>query len=154
MKKVLLATLVALYGCAGTNAVRTSHDTVIIQASAAPVCGSIGAARVAQRQAAIETLRAGFDRYIIVGGASASNVTATQMPGTYNTTGTYGGGWMSAQTTYTPGPVIYSGSHDQSFAVKMFKEGDPYASRAISARETLGPKWAEEIKRGSLTTCT
>ncbi|MBX9465584.1 MAG: hypothetical protein KL840_21885 [Aquamicrobium sp.] len=154
MKYLSLAALVVLAGCAGTNAIRTSQDTVIIQASAAPVCGSIGAAKVAQRQAAIETIKAGFDRYVIVDAASANNVRASQMPGTYHTTGQYGGGWMSAQTTYTPGPVIYSGSHDQSFAVKMFREGEPYAAQAISARETLGPKWQEAIKGGSLTTCT
>lgn len=154
MRHLSLAALVVLAGCAGTNAVRTSQDTVIIQASAAPVCGSIGAARVAQRQAAIETLKAGYDRYVIVGAAAANNVRASQMPGTYHTTGHYGGGWVSAQTTYTPGPMVYSGSHDQSFAVKMFREDDPFAMQAISARETLGPKWEEAIKGGSLTTCT
>lgn len=154
MKWLNLIAVLCLSGCAGTNAIRTSQDTVIIQASAAPVCGSIGAARVAQRQAAIETIKAGYDRYVILGGAAASNVTATQMPGTYHTAGHYGGGWVSARTTYTPGPVIYSGSHDQSFAVKMFREDDPYASQAISARDTMGPKWAEEIKGGSVTTCT
>lgn len=153
MKRSLVLLLAFLPGCAGTNAIRTSQDTVIVQASAAPACGSIGAARVAQRQAAIETLKAGFDRYIIMGASSSSNIMATQMPGTYHTTGTYGRGWVSAQTTYTPGPVIYSGSHDQSFVVKMFREGDPGASQAISARETLGPKWQEELKRGSVTTC-
>jgi hypothetical protein len=142
-----------LWGCAGTNVIRTSNDTAIVQASAAPACGGIGAARVAQKQAAIETIKAGYDRYIIVDAASASNITTTQMPGTYNTTGVVRGGWVSAQTTYTPGPVITSGSHDAAFAIRMFRDGDPGANQALSARDTLGPKWPEIIKGGSLTTC-
>lgn len=146
--------ILLLTGCAGTNTIRTSQDTAIIQASAAPACGSIGAARVAQRQAAIETIKAGYDRYIIVDAAGSSNVQVSQLPGTYRTTGTIGGGFVNATTVYQPGPTIVSGGHDQAFAIKMFKEGDPYASQAISARETLGPKWPELIKSGSLTTCT
>jgi hypothetical protein len=35
----------------------------------------------------------------------------------------------------------------------MFRDGDPGANQALSARDTLGPKWPEIIKGGSLTTC-
>jgi hypothetical protein len=155
MRKLLALLGCVLVGaCAGTNTIRTSNDTAIVQASAAPVCGGIGAARVAQKQAAIETLRAGFDRYIIYDAASANNVQVAQMPGTYQTTGIVSGGFVSATTTYQPGPTIVAGSHDQAFAIKMFREGDPMAARAISARDTLGPKWQEAVKSGSLTTCT
>lgn len=143
-----------LVGCAGTSTIRTSQDTAIVKASAAPACGSTGAARVAQRQAAIETIKAGYDRYVIVDAASSSNVQVSQMPGTYRTTGVVSGGFVSATTTYQPGATIVTGGHDSAFAIKMFKDDDPNAAIALSAREVLGPKWPELIKGGSVTTCT
>jgi hypothetical protein len=49
MKTVLTIAAVglALSACARAEAIRTSANTVMIQASAAPACGSAGAARVA-----------------------------------------------------------------------------------------------------------
>ena len=143
----------ALSACAGTNTIRTSQDTAIVQASAAPVCGGIGAARVAQKQAAIETIKAGFDRYIIVGAAAADNVQVAQMPGSYQTTGVVNGGYLNATTTYRPGPTIVYGSHDQNFGIRMFPDGEPGASNAISPRNMLGPKWQELVEAGSVRTC-
>jgi hypothetical protein len=35
---------------------------MIIDAGTAPACGSMGAAKVAQKSAAVETIRAGYDR--------------------------------------------------------------------------------------------
>jgi hypothetical protein len=151
--KLLLGLCLTLSACVGTNSVRTSNDTAIVQASAAPICGGIGAAKVAQRQAAIETLKDGYDRYIIVGAAAADNVHVYQTPGTYNTTATVNGSFIAATTTYQPGMPIVAGHHDQSFAVKMFHEGEPGAENALPARSVLGPKWQEIIKSGSLTTC-
>ncbi len=103
---------------------------------------------MAEKQAAVETLRAGYDRYIIVGAASANNVVETQMPGTYQTTATVYGNTVSARTTYMPGGSVVSGSHDQSFAIKMFREGDAGFDRAIPARDVLGPEWAKTVKEG------
>lgn len=151
-RAVLLPALL-LSACAGTNTIRTSQNTAIVQASAAPVCGGIGAARVAQKQAAIETIKAGYDRYIIVGAAAADNVQVAQMPGSYQTTGFVNGGYVNATTTYRPGPTIIYGSHDQNFGIRMFHEGEPGASNAISARELLGDKWRELVKAGSVRNC-
>jgi hypothetical protein len=154
--KISLAICLVVAGCANSSVVRVSQNTAIIKTSAAPVCGSTGAAKVAQKQAAIETIKAGYDRYLIVAAASANTVQATQMPGSYNTYGTvntYGNyGTVNATTTYTPGATIYSGTHDQSFGIRMFKEGEPGSSQALSAREMLGPKWVEIVK-GGVNTC-
>lgn len=141
-------------GCAGTSVVQTSGNTAIVTARAAPVCGGVGAERVAVREAAIETIKAGFDKYIIYDAAAQNTVTATQMPGTYTTMGTVNGGMLNATTTYQPGPTIYSGHHSQAFAIKMFKASDPAGANAVDARTTLGPDWQKLIKQGSLTTCT
>lgn len=145
----------ALAGCAQTNTIQTSGNTAIVQASAAPVCGQAGAARVAQRQAAITTIRAGFDRYIITSADAANNVTVSQLPGSYQTSGRIGGGGLfSATTTYRPGPTIVAGSHESAFGIRMFHDGEPGAENALSARATLGEDWAEKVKQGALTTCT
>ena len=147
-----MSAAVVLSSCVQSNAMRVSQNQVIIQTSAAPVCGNIGAAKAAQKQAAIETIKAGYDRYIITSAAAANNVTASRMPGTYQTYGTvnsYGSyGTVNTTTTYTPGPVIYRGTHDQSIGVRMFKQGEPGSQQALSAREILGPKWAIIVKDG------
>jgi hypothetical protein len=126
---------------------------MIIDAGAAPACGPGGAAKVAAKSAAVETIRAGYDRYIITGGSAQSNISTTQMPGTFNTVGTStyrGGGFRTynATTTYTPGPTIVSGSHDRQLGVVMFRNGEPGAENAIDARQTLGPEWADLVKSG------
>lgn len=144
---------ILLTGCTSSSTVRTSASSAIVQTSAAPVCGGTGAMRAAQKQAAIETIKAGFDRYIITGAASSNNVRVTQGPGTYYTSGTVTGGYYSGTTTYRPGMPIVSGSHNQAFAIHMFRDGEPGANEAISARETLGPKWPELVKKGSINTC-
>lgn len=162
LKKIAVVVLlggVAVSGCTSSTAVRTSQNTAIIKTSAEPMCGSIGAARVAEKQAAIETIKAGYDRYIITGAGASDSVSVTQLPGHYNTYGTanvYGGyGTYNATTVYQPGPTIVTGSYDQSYAIRMFREGEPGASQAISAKETLGPKWEMFVKKGiSLCTAT
>lgn len=149
---VALAGALIISGCARSEAVRTSANTMIIQTGAAPVCGGTGALRVAQQLAAVETIRAGYDRYIITGGQAQNNVVVNQMPGSFRTTGTYGAGFYQARTTYQPGATIVSGSHDQGLAVVMFREGDAGAQQAVSAREMLGPDWSEKVKNG-IRTC-
>ena len=146
-----LGIALVLAGCARSEAVRTSANTMIIQTGAAPVCGGTGALKVSQQLAAIETIKAGYDRYIITGGQSANNVRAIQTPGSYNTSGTYGGGFYQQRTTYQPGATIIAGSHDQGLEIVMFKDGEPNSQQAISAREMLGPEWADKVKSGVRT---
>lgn len=155
MKQILivLPLMGALAACAGAQATRTSANTMIIDAGAAPACGRSGAVKVAAKSAAVETIRAGYDKYIITGAAAQSNITTTQTPGTFNTFGTstyLGGGFRTynATTTYTPGPTIVAGSHDRQLGVVMFRNGEPGAEQAIDARETLGAEWQDIVKSG------
>lgn len=124
---------------------------MMIKTSAAPICGSGGAIRVAQQMAAISTIKAGYDRYIIVGGETQNNVRVTQTPGSYMTTGSVMGNTYQSTTTYQPGPMIVHGSHDQGFQIVMFKDGDPQGNQAIPARDVLGPDWADKVKSGKVT---
>ena len=144
---------VALAGCAGGKAIKTSADTMMITVSAAPVCGGEGAADYAAKFAAIETIRAGYDGYIIFDAAARNNVRASTLPGTYNTTGSINGNMYSGTTTYTPGPVIVTGRHQQELMIKLFKRGGPGWSNAVNARDVLGPKWQELVANG-LRTCS
>ncbi len=155
-KAACFLALSLLGACASAEAIRTSQNTMIVQASAAPACGAAGAAKVAQTSAAIETIRAGYDRYIIVGGQANNDIRLVQGPGTATTYGTVtssglGTATYQGTTFYIPGPTYAVGRHNQAFAIQMFKEGEPGADRAISARQILGPDWKERAEKRVLT---
>lgn len=147
---VVMAGLVSACVSAGTT--RVSKNSIIVDAGAAPICGSAGAAKAAERMAAIETIRAGYERYVIVGSQAENNVSVSRGPGSFNTTGTMwtngNYGTYASSTTYTPGPTIVSGSHDRSLGVVMLNRGDAGFEQGLDAREMLGPKWQELVKSG------
>jgi hypothetical protein len=142
-------------GCARSSAIRTAQNEAIISTTAAPVCGDEGALKVAEKQAAIETIKAGYDRYVITGQQGQDTTHLVQMPGSYSTTGTasFSGntGFYQANTVYQPGPTFVAGHHNQKLAVHMFKDGEPGSQNALSAKQTLGPKWADVVKDGVIT---
>lgn len=147
---------ITLSACAQTQAIRMSDDVMLVHTSAAPACGVQGSMRVAQKMAAVETLRAGYDRYIILGANAQNNVHAETLPGTTYYNGTaYSYGNMatySGSSHYQPGPTIFSGSNDTAFQIKMFKKGQKGYSKAISARSILGPDWEKLVQEG-VNTC-
>lgn len=158
MKTGIAVTLIAalVSSCAASSSMRTAQNEMIIKTRAAPICGDTGAMKVAEKQAAIETIKAGYDRYIIMGQAGQDTTRVVSMPGSYQTTGTatvYGNtGFYSGNTVYRPGPTFVTGGHGQDLAIHMFKDGEPGASNAISARSVLGPKWELIVKDG-VNTC-
>jgi hypothetical protein len=156
----LLLTAALLAGCAGSTTMPLSQDTVQITSRAAPICGSEGAEKVAVRQASVETIRRGFDRFVILDAAATSNVGVVgYTPVTAHTTGyataTGYGNFATAQgsstTTYSGGFPIVAGKHKQGLIVKMFKDGDPAGANALSARTELGPRWKELAASESIT---
>jgi uncharacterized protein YceK len=150
-----------LGGCASSSVMDLDSSTIQISTSAAPACGATGAQKVATRRAAIETLRRGYDRYVIMGGGYANNVGVVGY--TPLTANTYGSGTVSAYgnnaylsgqstTSYSGGQPIIAGSHDQQLTVRMFRETDPGAENAIDAKRVLGPEWQEALNKSD-TTC-
>src|SRR5215472_3425327 len=127
--------------CAGTSTVPLAQDTVQITARAAPVCGAVGAEKLALKQAAVETIRRGFDRFVVLN-AQASGTYRGNAPVYVQS---LGGGMYSA----SGGDAIIA--PNQGLVIKMFKDGDPQATNALPARETLGPDWQEQIKKDSVT---
>jgi hypothetical protein len=119
-----LATLSAIIlgGCSTSAVMPLSTDSVELKVYVAPACGPGGAARMALKQAAVETLRRNFDKFLI--------------DNSHSDIKTMGGhvGWM-----------------DHRVIVKMFKDGDAAGAKGIPARETLGPQWREALNGQSLT---
>lgn len=125
MRIVTVFLCLALGGCASAEATRTTKDSLIINSSAAPACGSLGAARVAAKQAAIETIKAGYDSYII---------TDQQKNTTYS--------WSSVSSFAYP---------EQGLKVKMFHKSDPGSDNALDARTELGPDWEKMVNQNQVT---
>lgn len=151
---LIAAASLTIAGCTGTSVMPLSADTLRISVEAAPICGSTGAQNVAFKRAAVETIRHGFDRFIILNGQAQNNVQMAVLPPTGATT--YGSGTItgtpgmatysgSSTTEFSGGGPMFYGTHDQSLVVKMFKDGDPAGQNAVSARMALGEKWQEEV---------
>lgn len=133
MRRILLGlAAVCSTGCASVSTIPLSKDSFQITSNTIYGCGIDGAQRVAYKQAAAETIRRGYDSFLILDTDRDSRVDGASS--------FYGGASFSHQ-------------HSQGLKVKMFKEGDPTAGAAISARETLGPKWEEAIKPDTSYSC-
>src|SRR3954462_9358073 len=74
MRFRLVLCIFLLTGCARSSVMDLDSNTIQISTSAAPVCGQAGAQEVVTKQAAIETIRRGFDKYMIVGGGYENDV--------------------------------------------------------------------------------
>jgi hypothetical protein len=143
MRNVALAGMAALLigGCASSSIIPMSQDTFQITAAAAPACGVAGAQRVAVQQAAAETIRRGYDRFIIMGGQAGADYVGST-PVVVQRFG-YGGAMVSGGQ-----PMV---SHSQGLMVRVFRNGDPSGANALSARETLGPDWEEKATKTTFT---
>jgi len=120
----------------------------------------MGAQRVAFQRAAAETIRRGYDRFVIFGAESETDIrvigyTPTRAYTTGSATATGYGNIVSAQgsstTTVTGGQPIYGGSHNQGLVVKMFREGDPAGANALEARQVLGTGWQDAVNKNKWT---
>ena len=125
-------------GCAGASTMPLSVDTIQIVARAAPICGAAAAESMAFKQAAAETIKRGFDSFVIVNGQyQADTFVAGYTPIMAQSNGTavvngYGNSAIvtgSSSTTVTGGDPIHMTRHSQGIVVKMFKEGDPAGSK-------------------------
>lgn len=134
--------------CTKTDTVQLSRNVIQITASAAPACGSSGARKLVNQQAAVETIRRGFDRYYIANLQSQNNL---QVIGSHSSThGNFYGGGFSGYTSTTP---IVAGSRDAIVTVIMLNKNEPEANDALDARLILGKNWQQIVAKGSPDTC-
>lgn len=150
---LLLACFSALFlsGCVSSGSARLSEREVMVQSSADPVCGAHGALIAAQRQAAIETIKAGYDKYIVLGASNSNNVQTHILPGATKTRvkADFDDESLSYKVTTRHKPdIVTTGSFDHEFMIRMFREGEPGAFQAVSARAILGPQWSEIVRVG------
>lgn len=145
--------VILVAGCAETSVTPISRNEVIISTSAAPACGRTGAARVASQMAAVETLRRGFERYVVLGAQSQNNVraittgpTSATTTGTFNTFGNTTTG--NSTTTFGGSQTIFTGSNDADLRVLMLNRGERGFQQGIDARQTLGPDWQKLVADG------
>lgn len=128
MRNIFMAWALAatVGGCAETSTIPLAQDTVQITARAERFCGAAGAEKLALKQAAVETIRRGYDRFIVINAQASES---------------YAGVMASGQ------PRI---ALNQGLVIKMFKDGNPQGANALPARDTLGPDWQEQIKKDSI----
>lgn len=125
---IKLGLLLAVAACTQTQIQPMTKDTFKVATHAAPACGPAGARNVAFKSAAIEVIRKGGDKFVIVGDQTDSGMQGD----------------------------IFSGFHQnysQGMVVKMIPEGTREAANALSARETLGADWQTLVSKGAPTTC-
>lgn len=162
-KAFVFGFVILLAGCASASVMDLDANTVQVSAGTAPACGAVGAQRFAVKTAAYETLKRGYDRYVIVGAqGSAHDRLAGFTPmqansygsGTYSNYGNTGSYNGYTNTTITGGQPIVLTEHGQDLVIKMFHENDPVGANAVDAKSTLGPKWQEILLKGPGITCT
>lgn len=118
-----------LTACAETSVTAMSRDTFKVQTNAAPACGPTGARNLAYKAAAIEVIRKGGDLYIIGGDRSDTGMSGDIFSGMYQ-------------------------NFAQGIVVRMIDKNSSEADNALSARETLGVDWQEQVTEGVPQTCT
>ncbi len=158
IKIVFLTLACALAACASTSVTPVSRNEVLISTSAAPACGRSGATRVASQMAAVETIRRGFERYVVLGAQAENNVQAITTGPTYaNTSGTlntFGNSTFgSTTTTFGGSQTVLTGSNDADLRVLMLNRGDQGYQQGIDARLVLGADWDRLVAEG-VNTCS
>lgn len=127
----ILAAGLLLVGCAEQSAMRIAADTVRINVSTAPVYGTLEPERRAMMLAAEETVKSGYEKFIIVSGASGLNQNVIgQIPAHASGSLTEGFRATGPQNVAIP-------RFESAITIKMFKADDPHARNAVDAREIL-----------------
>ena len=122
----LLSAFLVLSACAETSVTPLSNNQILLHTSVDSDCSKARAASVASQMAAIETLRRGFERYLI----------------------------QNASTSSSYAPILIDwnlydfGSKDAELQVLMLNPGDRDFNKAVDAKTTLGPEWKTLVEKG------
>jgi hypothetical protein len=130
-KAILLSLVIALSGCVETSIQPLSQSS--FKVSAESECGAKTTREIAFRSAAIEVIKRGADRFIVLGDQSGSKITGGQFT-------SYGG-------------FIAYDNNTQDMVIQIVKAGDRGYSDALSAKDTLGPDWKNIVAKEASKTC-
>lgn len=144
---------ISLSGCASSSVTQLSSNTAVISASAAPICRTTGAASVANQMAAVATIKAGYNRFIVGGFGTMNNTRLVSTGPTYaTTTGTFNRSgntvYGRANTTYGGSSTFVTGSNDAEMQITMLNPADVGYEQGIDARAALGPDWQKKVDGG------
>ena len=144
--RVLLVALVGVMaGCARTSTLPLAANRIEVTVRVAPVCSRTDADRLALQQAAVETIKRGFEDFIVINTDGGDHI-AGYTPMTARTT-LFGN---SATTSFSGGaPRV---AHHRVLTVQMLHAGQ-LTSEALSARAVLGSDWKALVMKGAPATC-
>ena len=145
--RVLLLLLpVVLTGCARTSTAPVGEDTIEVTVHVGTICDGSDAERLARRHAAVETIRRGFDDYIVIGSVGGDHA-AEEAPATARTTLSEGSG----RTLFSEDAPLLA--HHRMLTVRMFRAGEGDSAATVSARAVLGDDWEAVAAKGAPHTC-
>ena len=145
--RVLLLLLPAvLTGCARTSTAPVGEDTIEVTVHVGTICDGRDAERLAQRHAAVETIRRGFDDYVVIGSVGGDHM-AEEEPATARTTLSGGSG----RTLFSEDAPLLA--HHRVLKVRMFQAGAGDSAASVSARAVLGDEWEAVAAKGAPITC-
>lgn len=103
--------------------------------------------------AAIATIKAGYQRFVVGGFGTANNTRVVSTGPTYaTTTGTFS--WMgkttygTANTSYGGQSTYVTGSNNADMRIIMLNAGDAGYDQGIDAMSALGPDWQKKVADG------
>jgi len=149
-RRVLGVLLVALSGvttgCARTSAVLVDADTIQVAVRVATICDATDADRLARRHAAAETIRRGFQDFVVVDSVGGDHA-AEHVPETARTN-LFGAG--AAPLFSEDAPLL---AHHRVLTVRMFHAGQGESEATVSARAVLGDDWEARVTKGAPAIC-
>ena len=144
---VLLVALVGVTtGCARMSTVPVDADTIEISVRVATICNARDADRLAHRQAAVETIRRGYEDFVVIDSVGGDHM-ADHAP---ETARTHLYGISAAPLLSEDAPLL---AHHRVLTVQMFHAGQGESATNVSARAVLGDDWEALVTKGAPTTC-
>ena len=132
--RYLAFAVLLLSACATTDIVELSPNSIRLEIVAAQGCGPDNAASFAERSAAVETLRRGFDSFTMTSIDQRMKERKAYMP-------------IVGGSMVTVIPITHQ-DHAVTADLTMYRNGERDSHKATDARAVLGPDWAGIVERG------
>ena len=143
---VITGLMTVMIGCARTSTVSLDADTIEITVRVPTICEGRDAERIAHRHAAVETIRRGFQDYVVVGSVGGDHVTDHAQV----TARSVLSGDRTTLASSQDAPLL---AHHRVLTIRMYQAGQGESSAAVSAHAVLGDDWEALVTRGAPTTC-